>query len=163
MSIASPPSAPGSIIPATVWLLGFVSMLMDISSEMVQTPLPLYLASGLGASAAMVGLIEGLSVAVATVTKFAARVSGCASPSTRSGLRRPIGRDRDALADIAPADLRGSAFGLFNLMTGAAVVVANLAAGLLWDRYGAAATFVMGAVFSSIALIALPLLPRSDR
>ena len=67
------------------------------------------------------------------------------------------------VADTAPADLRGSAFGLFNLMTGAAVVVANLAAGLLWDGYGAAATFVMGAVFSSIALIALPLLPRSDR
>ena len=49
-------------------------------------------------------------------------------------------------------------------MTGAAVVVANLAAGLLWDGYGAAAaTSAMAAVFGFVALLALPLLPRSDR
>jgi MFS family permease len=51
-------------------MLGFVSLLMDISSEMVQTLLPLYLAGGLGASAVTIGFIEGLSVAVATATKF---------------------------------------------------------------------------------------------
>ena len=48
-------------IPKTVWVLGLVSLLMDISSEMVQTLLPFYLVSGLGASAVMVGFIEGLS------------------------------------------------------------------------------------------------------
>lgn len=58
-------------IPATVWILGFVSLLMDISSEMVNTLLPLYLTAGLGASALAVGLIEGGAVAVATVMKFA--------------------------------------------------------------------------------------------
>jgi MFS family permease len=57
-------------IPRTVWMLGVVSLLMDISSEMVQTLLPFYLVSGLGASAATVGLIEGLSVAIATTTKL---------------------------------------------------------------------------------------------
>lgn len=57
-------------IPATVWMLGIVSLLMDVSSEMVQTLLPLYLAGGLGASALAIGLIEGLSVAIATATKF---------------------------------------------------------------------------------------------
>lgn len=57
-------------IPATVWMLGFVSLLMDVSSEMIQTLLPLYLVSGLGASVLAVGFIEGLSVAIATLTKF---------------------------------------------------------------------------------------------
>ena len=57
-------------IPATVWMLGFVSLLMDVSSEMINALLPLYLAGGLGASALAIGFIEGLSVAIATVTKF---------------------------------------------------------------------------------------------
>lgn len=57
-------------IPVTVWMLGLVSMLMDISSEMINALLPLYLATGLGVSALAIGFIEGLSVAIATVTKF---------------------------------------------------------------------------------------------
>lgn len=57
-------------IPVTVWMLGLVSLLMDISSEMINALLPLYLAGGLGASALAIGVIEGLSVAIATVTKF---------------------------------------------------------------------------------------------
>ncbi|MBR0960076.1 MFS transporter [Bradyrhizobium japonicum] len=67
-------------IPATVWMLGFVSLLMDVSSEMIQTLLPLYLAGGLGASALAIGFIEGLSVAIATATKF---VSGALADWTR--------------------------------------------------------------------------------
>jgi MFS family permease len=62
--------ARGPAIPATVWMLGFVSLLMDVSSEMIQTLLPLYLAGGLGASAVTIGFIEGLSVAIATATRF---------------------------------------------------------------------------------------------
>ncbi|RYG36483.1 MAG: MFS transporter [Burkholderiales bacterium] len=58
-------------IPATVWVLGFVSLLMDVSSEMIQTLLPFYLVGTLGASVLAVGFIEGLSVAIATVMKFA--------------------------------------------------------------------------------------------
>lgn len=61
-------------IPRTVWILGFVSLLMDVSSEMIQTLLPLYLVSGLGVSAVVVGLIEGASVAVAMATKMFAGV-----------------------------------------------------------------------------------------
>lgn len=51
-------------------MLGIVSLLMDVSSEMINALLPLYLASGLGASALAIGFIEGLSVAIATATKF---------------------------------------------------------------------------------------------
>jgi MFS family permease len=56
------------------------------------------------------------------------------------------------VADTAPADLRGTAFGCFNLMSGLALLVASTVAGLLWDRLGAPATFVGGAVFSGLAL-----------
>ncbi|CUH52611.1 MFS transporter [Shimia marina] len=57
-------------LPAAVWGLGFVSLLMDVSSEMINTLLPAYLAGGLGVSALAIGFIEGLSVAVATGAKF---------------------------------------------------------------------------------------------
>jgi MFS family permease len=52
------------------------------------------------------------------------------------------------VADAAPADLRGSAFGAFNLATGVAMLAASLLAGLLWDRFGAPATFLTGAGFA---------------
>lgn len=56
------------------------------------------------------------------------------------------------VADHAPADLRGSAFGAFNLMTGVAMLFASVIAGLVWDRFGANTTFLVGAGFSAIAL-----------
>jgi len=57
-------------IPAGVWALGFVSLLMDLSSEMIQGLLPVFLVSVLGASALTVGLIEGLAEAVALITRI---------------------------------------------------------------------------------------------
>lgn len=59
------------------------------------------------------------------------------------------------VAATAPADLRGTAFGFFNLVTGIAMLVASVLAGLLWDRLGAHATFLSGAAFALLALIAL--------
>jgi len=56
-------------VPRGVWVLGFVSMLMDVSSEMIHSLLPLYLTVGLGASALAVGLIEGIAEAAALVVK----------------------------------------------------------------------------------------------
>ena len=49
------------------------------------------------------------------------------------------------VADTAPADLRGTAFGVFNLASGAALLVASVAAGSLWDAFGPKATFLAGA------------------
>jgi len=59
------------------------------------------------------------------------------------------------VADYAPAELRGSAFGVFNLMTGAAMLFASVIAGLVWDRLGADATFLVGAgfAFSALAIV----------
>ena len=59
------------------------------------------------------------------------------------------------VADTAPADLRGTAYGFFNLVSGAAMLFASVLAGLLWDRWGAAATFLTGAGFCLLTLTAL--------
>lgn len=133
-------------LPAGIWVLGFVSMLMDISSEMIHSLLPLFMVSVLGASAFAVGLIEGLAESTALIVKV---FSGTLSDylGKRKGLAvfgyalgavsKPLfaiaptlgllltarlldrvgkgirGAPRDALvADIAPPDLRGAAFGL---------------------------------------------------
>ena len=135
-----------SPLPAGIWMLGFVSLLMDVSSEMIHSLLPLYMVGVLGASALMVGVIEGLAEATALIVKI---FSGALSDylGRRKGLAlfgyslgafsKPLfamaggiglivtarlidrvgkgirGAPRDALvADIAPPDMRGAAFGL---------------------------------------------------
>jgi MFS family permease len=64
------------------------------------------------------------------------------------------------VAKAAPADLRGTAFGFFNLMSGLALLLASGVAGLLWDQWGAPVTFLVGACFSAAALSVLALRPR---
>ncbi len=59
------------------------------------------------------------------------------------------------VADTAPADLRGTAYGFFNLMSGLAMLIASVTAGLLWDRFGASFTFYAGAVFCVVTLVGL--------
>ena len=59
------------------------------------------------------------------------------------------------VAAVAPAHLRGTAFGFFNLMSGIAMLAASVLAGLLWDQVGAAVTFYAGAVFSALAIAIL--------
>lgn len=137
---------PQSHIPSGVWVLGFVSMLMDISSEMIHSLLPLFMVTTLGAGAIAVGLVEGLAESLALVVKvfsgtlsdYLGRRKGLAVFGYALGaLTKPLfalapgvgmvltarlldrvgkgvrGAPRDALvADIAPPHLRGAAFGL---------------------------------------------------
>jgi MFS family permease len=56
------------------------------------------------------------------------------------------------VADTAPEDLRGTAFGFFNLASGLALLIASALAGLLWDRLGAAFTFYAGAAFCAVTI-----------
>jgi MFS family permease len=56
------------------------------------------------------------------------------------------------VADTAPADLRGTAYGFFNLVSGLGMLLASALAGLLWDQLGASFTFLAGGVFSALAL-----------
>jgi len=57
------------------------------------------------------------------------------------------------VADAAPASLRGTAFGVFNLLRGVLLMVASVLAGLLWDQVSPAATFVAGAAFAALSLV----------
>ena len=64
------------------------------------------------------------------------------------------------IADTSTAALRGTAFGVYGLVTGVAVLLASLLAGCLWDRYGAPVTFLAGALFSLLALAGFEVLHR---
>jgi MFS family permease len=65
------------------------------------------------------------------------------------------------VADAAPVNLRGSAFGVFYLVSGVAMLLASIIAGALWDAYGAAWTFYAGAAFTALALLGLLAVRRS--
>lgn len=78
-------SAKARRLPAGVWALGFVSFFMDISSEMIHGLLPLFLVGTLGASVAVLGLIEGVAESTAAITKL---FSGMWSD--RMGRRKPL-------------------------------------------------------------------------
>jgi len=154
-------------IPPGVWALGFVSMLMDISSEMIHALLPVYLVTVLATSATTVGVIEGIAEATASVTKvfsgalsdwFGKRKFLVALGYGLAAFTKPVfplaptvgwlvaarfidrigkgirGAPRDALlADIAPPDLRGASFGLRqSLDTAGAFIGPLLAILLMW-------------------------------
>jgi MFS family permease len=59
------------------------------------------------------------------------------------------------VADIAPTELLGTGFGLFNLVSGAALLLASVIAGSLWSAFGASSTFLAGAVFAAVAAVGL--------
>ena len=65
------------------------------------------------------------------------------------------------VADAAPAELRGTAFGVFHLVSGVAMLLASVIAGVLWDAYGPAGTFYAGAAFTALALLGLLAVRRS--
>ena len=135
-----------AVVPRGVWVLGIVSLCMDLSSELIHSLLPLYLAIGLGASTLMIGIIEGAAEALALIVKVfsgvlsdlfrkrkalvvlgygLAAVTKVVFPLASSvgwvvaarfadrvgkGIR---GAPRDALiADITPSEVRGASFGL---------------------------------------------------
>lgn len=183
------------VIPRTVWLLGGVSLLTDMGSEIVHSLLPVLLAGSLGASALTIGLLEGSAEALVLVTKL---FSGYLSDAW--GRRKPLvllgyglaaavkplfpladsvltiasarlldrfgkgirGAPRDALiGDVAPAEIRGACFGLRQSMDTLGAVLGPLAAiGLLgwWqDDIHAVLWFALIPAFAAVALlIAVP-------
>jgi MFS family permease len=60
------------------------------------------------------------------------------------------------VADTAPAELRGTAFGIFSLVSGVILLIASALAGVLWDAAGSQAAFMAGAAFTALALVLLP-------
>ena len=67
------------------------------------------------------------------------------------------------VADVAQAEKRGTAFGVFNLVTGVALLVASVVAGLLWDSGGARLTFLAGAGLTAVAAVATLVLYAGGR
>jgi MFS family permease len=134
--MSNTPSAPATRLPATIWALGFVSLLMDISSEMIHSLLPVFMVTVLGTSMWAVGLIEGVAEATALIVKVFSGVLSDYWLTARlidrvgKGIR---GAPRDALvADLAPPGMRGAAFGLRqSLDTVGAFVGPLLAVGLM--------------------------------
>jgi MFS family permease len=64
------------------------------------------------------------------------------------------------VADTAPPELRGTAFGMFNLVSGIALLAASIIAGAFWDMIGPGGTFFAGALFTALALVVMPLVHR---
>ncbi|MDE2307924.1 MAG: MFS transporter [Xanthomonadaceae bacterium] len=67
------------------------------------------------------------------------------------------------VADTAPGRLRGTAFGIFNLISGVSLLLASVVAGALWEAFGAATTFVAGAAFAALAIVGLALYRPGNR
>ncbi len=165
-----PGSKPGwRDVPATVWALGFVSLFMDTSSELIHALLPLFLVDSLGVGVAAVGLIEGVAEATASVTKIFSGVLSdrigkrkllAAFGYSLSAASKPVfplaasvgtvlaarfvdrvgkgirGAPRDALiADVTPPDIRGTAYGLRQALDSVGAFAGPLFAVLLMAAY----------------------------
>lgn len=179
-------------IPPGIWALGFVSMLMDISSEMIHALLPVYLVTVLGASATTVGFIEGIAEATAAITKvFSGAFSDWLGKRKLlavlgyglAAFSKPIfplapnviwlvaarfidrvgkgirGAPRDALvADIAPKHLRGASFGLRQALdTAGAFIGPLLGIAFMWftaDNFRAVFWIAVLPAFLAVALMA---------
>ncbi|WP_342629343.1 MFS transporter [Nguyenibacter vanlangensis] len=192
-------------VPRGVWTLGIVSMLMDVSSEMIHALLPVYMLNVLGLSGLTIGLIEGAGEATASLTRIASGVlsdrlgrrklpaaigyglAACSKPifplagsagwlamarcidRVGKGIR---GAPRDAMiADIAPPAVRGASFGLRqSLDTVGAFLGPALAIGLMWataDRFRTVfwcavvpAFLSLGVMIVGVREVARPALPR---
>ena len=178
-------------VPAGVWALGFVSMLMDVSSEMIHALLPIYLVTVLGTSALTVGIIEGIAEATASIIKiFSGALSDWLGKRKflavlgygLAAFTKPIfplastvgwlvaarfidrvgkgirGAPRDALiADITPSHLRGASFGLRqSLDTIGAFIGPLIAIVLMWltaDDFTAVFWIAVIPAFVSLGLI----------
>lgn len=178
-------------LPAGIWALGLVSMLMDVSSEMIHALLPVYLTVGLGATALAVGVIEGIAEATAAITKvFSGALSDrigrrkelAALGYGLAAVTKPVfplagsigwvvaarfvdrvgkgirGAPRDALvADLAPAGRSGAAFGLRqSLDTLGAFLGPLLAIALMWafaDDFRSVFWVAVIPAFMALALI----------
>jgi MFS family permease len=158
-----------SKIPRTVWTLGYVSLFMDLSSELVHSILPVFLVTVLGANALTVGFIEGIAEATALIVKifsgalsdfFGRRKWLILAGYGMAALTKPLfplassvetvftarfldrigkgvrGAPRDALiADVAPSDIRGACFGLRQSMDTVGAFLGPLAAIVLLYLY----------------------------
>ena len=176
-------------VPKSVWALGFVSLLMDVSSELIHSLLPVFLVTVVGASTTMVGLIEGIAEATAAIAKV---FSGALSDRigkrkllagigyALGAITKPVfplastawevlaarfvdrigkgirGAPRDALvADITPPEIRGAAYGIRQALDTAGAFIGPLLAVALMALYANdfRAVFWWAAVPAALAVL----------
>ena len=188
-------------IPTGVWVLGFVSLLMDVSSEMIHSLLPMFMVTTLGISVAAVGLLEGLAEATSLIVKvfsgalsdYLGRRKGLAVLGYALGaLSKPLfalssglglvasarlldrfgkgirGAPRDALvADLTPKHLLGAAFGLRQALDSVGAFIGPLAGVglmLLWANDFRAVFWVATVpAWLAVALLFLGLQERQSK
>jgi MFS family permease len=179
------------VLPAGIWALGFGSLLMDASSELIHSLLPVFMVATLGASMVTVGVVEGVAEATAAIVKV---FSGALSD--RLGKRKPLlvlgyalaaltkpifplatsvgwvfaarfidrvgkgmrGAPRDALvADITPPSVRGAAYGLRQALDSVGALIGPVLAVVLLagfaDDIRAAMWFAVVPAFATVALL----------
>jgi MFS family permease len=182
---------PSRALPLGIWALGFGSLFMDMSSELIHSLLPLFMVSGLGASMVTIGLVEGIAEATAAVTKvFSGTLSDWLGKRKLllvlgyglAALTKPVfplassvawvfgarfvdrlgkgirGAPRDALlADITPAPLRGAAYGLRQALDSVGAFAGPLLAmaGMVWfaNDFRAAMWLAVPPAFIAVALL----------
>ena len=110
----------------------------------------------------ILGLGFSFLVAADLVLAFTSGIGGVAAGVALWGLHMGFtqGLLASLVADTAPPELRGTAYGIFNLLGGLALLVASVLAGALWDRVGPQATFLAGAAFTTLALLGLAAIQR---
>jgi MFS family permease len=186
-------------VPRGIWALGIVSLLMDTSSELIHSLLPIYLVGTLGASMTLVGVIEGIAEATASVSKlfsgvisdwFGRRKLMVVTGYGLAALTKPVfalatsvgwvfaarfvdrvgkgirGAPRDALiADLSPPALRGASFGLRqSLDTVGAFLGPLIAIGLMLVLAGnIRGVFAFAAVPAALAVLVLIAFVREPR
>jgi MFS family permease len=106
----------------------------------------------------VLGLGFGILIAADLVLALTNGIAGVAVGVALWGLHMGFtqGLLATLIADTAPPELRGTAYGVFNLLVGLALLVASVLAGALWDVIGSQATFLAGAAFTLLALVCLP-------
>ncbi len=134
-----------ALVPAVLVVMNIAYALSAYPAGVLSDRLGRY---GMLASGA--GLLIAADLALALVPSVSGLLLGTMIWGLHMGLTQ--GLLATLVADTAPADLRGTAFGLFNLVCGVAILLASMAAGALWDVYGPAMTFFAGAAFSALAL-----------
>ncbi len=179
-------------MPAGVWALGFTSLLMDLSSELVHSLLPIYMVTVLGASMITIGIVEGIAEATASILKvFSGALSDFLGRRKLlavvgyglSALTKPLfplassielvfsarfidrigkgirGAPRDALvADITPAALRGAAYGLRQALDSVGALLGPIAAIALMALYAGDLRAVLWIAVLPAALAVLTLM-----
>jgi MFS family permease len=104
-------------------------------------------------------LLIAADIVLGFSTSIAAMFAGVALWGLHMGFTQGI--LSTLVADAAPAELRGTAFGAFGFVSGVAALAASVLAGWLWVSFGSAATFAGGAIFACLTLVMLPTMKRS--